>query len=163
MSYCRFSSDDWRCDVYAYESCNGHWVTHVAGNKSWWVPRCPPWPHAHPSLWDAKKGDFIKRGWRWRWFSFLTWRWWVHHRIQGWVMGWMPRRAIGLPEDGKTFEDGDLDSFLRRLLWLRQLGYNVPQGAIDSVMDELEQLAEETAAAELEPSFGLITDEGSSA
>lgn len=32
MSYCRFSSDDWRSDVYVYESVEG-WVVHVAGSR----------------------------------------------------------------------------------------------------------------------------------
>lgn len=32
MSYCRFSSDDWRSDVYVYESHDG-WVVHVAGSR----------------------------------------------------------------------------------------------------------------------------------
>lgn len=33
MAYCRFSSDDFRCDVYVYEDVTGGWTTHVAGNR----------------------------------------------------------------------------------------------------------------------------------
>jgi len=32
MSYCRFSSDDWRSDAYVYESQEG-WVVHVAAKR----------------------------------------------------------------------------------------------------------------------------------
>lgn len=33
MSYCRFSTDDYQCDVYVYEDVGGWWSTHVAGNR----------------------------------------------------------------------------------------------------------------------------------
>lgn len=33
MSYCRFSSDLWQCDVYVYEDCDGGWTTHVASAR----------------------------------------------------------------------------------------------------------------------------------
>lgn len=33
MSYCRFSSDGFNCDVYVYEDCAGGWTTHVAANR----------------------------------------------------------------------------------------------------------------------------------
>ncbi len=36
MSYCRFSSDDFQCDVYVYEDVSGGWTTHVAGNRIVW-------------------------------------------------------------------------------------------------------------------------------
>lgn len=33
MSYCRWSSDNFQCDVYVYEDCAGGWTTHVAGRR----------------------------------------------------------------------------------------------------------------------------------
>lgn len=33
MSYCRWSSDNGRCDLYCYEDCAGGFTTHVAGNR----------------------------------------------------------------------------------------------------------------------------------
>ena len=33
MSYRRWSSDDFQCDVYVYESVAGGFVTHVAANR----------------------------------------------------------------------------------------------------------------------------------
>lgn len=31
MSYCRFSSDNWKCDVYCYGASGGTFVTQGAG------------------------------------------------------------------------------------------------------------------------------------
>lgn len=33
MSYCRWSSENWKSDVYVYEHCDGSWTTHIAGNR----------------------------------------------------------------------------------------------------------------------------------
>lgn len=46
MSYCRWSSNDFQCDLYCYEDINGGWTTHIAGSKL--IPREPlppeiPW------------------------------------------------------------------------------------------------------------------------
>ena len=37
MSYCRFSTDDHKCDFYAYESDDG-FVLHLAGSRVIWDP-----------------------------------------------------------------------------------------------------------------------------
>ncbi len=31
MSYCRWSTDEFRCDLYIYANVNGYWTIHVAG------------------------------------------------------------------------------------------------------------------------------------
>lgn len=41
MSYCRWSSDDFDCDVYAYEHCDGGWAVHVAGSRYVTKPKEP--------------------------------------------------------------------------------------------------------------------------
>lgn len=33
MSYCRWSSNDFQCDLYIYEDVKGGFTTHVAGNR----------------------------------------------------------------------------------------------------------------------------------
>jgi len=43
MSYCRFSSNDFRCDFYAYGSTNGYDL-HIACQRVIWEP--PPSPYA---------------------------------------------------------------------------------------------------------------------
>ena len=41
MSYCRFSTDDFRCDFYAYEADDGYHL-HVAGSRVVWDPLPSP-------------------------------------------------------------------------------------------------------------------------
>ena len=43
MSYCRYSSDNWMCDVYVYEAADGVCV-HVAGSRYVTpIPKLPSW------------------------------------------------------------------------------------------------------------------------
>lgn len=44
---------------------------------------------------------------------------------------------IGLSEDGKTFHDSDIHAFLKRILWLRDLGYRIPDFVIDRINKEI--------------------------
>jgi hypothetical protein len=34
MSYCRWSTDNWKCDLYIYESVGDFWALHVAANRN---------------------------------------------------------------------------------------------------------------------------------
>lgn len=49
MSFCRFSSDDFKCDFYAYESVDGYHL-HVAGNRPDWKPPRSPYSQGSPEL-----------------------------------------------------------------------------------------------------------------
>lgn len=107
MSYCRWSSDNWRCDLYCYGGDGGH-VTHVAGNRV--VGDIPQEPSlaalVDGSLSDA---DFTKQ-----------------HKV---VMDFLQnakRKPIGLPYDGQTFVDATDEEFHDRLLMLRAAGYHFP-------------------------------------
>ena len=40
MSYCRWSTDNFKCDLYCYEDVNGGFTTHVASNRP-----SPPYPY----------------------------------------------------------------------------------------------------------------------
>ena len=43
MSYCRFSSDNWKSDVYSWADCDGGYITHVAANRVVGdAPQVPP-------------------------------------------------------------------------------------------------------------------------
>ena len=46
MSYCRFSSDNYACDVYVYESCYGGFDVHVASSR--YVGDIPKLPEYSP-------------------------------------------------------------------------------------------------------------------
>jgi len=47
------------------------------------------------------------------------------------------RIAIDLQHAGETFIDPTLESFLDRVLYLKELGYNVPDFTIDNIKEEI--------------------------
>lgn len=121
MSYCRWSSDDFRCDLYCYQSSQGY-TTHVAGNRI---------------VGDVPHVD---------WESFLDKRvsakeFVVQHNAQMDFLLNAKREPIGLPEDGKSYDDPDLASFLERVLNLKKMGYQVPEYVTRTIVEEI---AEET-------------------
>jgi hypothetical protein len=123
MSYCRWSSDDFQCDIYCYESCSGGWDIHVAANrtilKEGDLPPYVPFSQENIDAWIARQ-----------------------MRVMEWV-DTAERREIGLPHDGQSFNEQSAGDAANRLIMLRAVGYNVPQYAID---DLLEEAQEEVAA-----------------
>lgn len=118
MSYCRWSSDNWRCELYCYEDASGGFTTHVASNKV--------------------VGDVPKEDWE----GFITKRVTVEefvaqNKAQMDWLGTAERTPIGLPHDGASFNDPDLESFLLRLLSLREVGYKFPDYVIEDVRAEI--------------------------
>jgi hypothetical protein len=116
MSYCRFSSDDFHCDVYVYEHCYGGFMTHVAANRVVGdVPKID-WPQLD---------DIVST-------SVLH----AQYMAQMRFMETAKRAPIGLPHDGKEFVDDTPGDCADRLESLREIGYNVPQSAIDALREE---------------------------
>lgn len=141
MSYCRWSSMNWRCDVYVYEDVRGGWTTHVAGTRYLFRPIPDISLRMIQSLgatWSREERRMVYPS-RWReliahaLFGFSAfWHNWVH-------MGSLrlsPLRPIGLPHDGASFNDQTAIECAERLKALRGLGYRVPQHAIDALMAE---------------------------
>ncbi len=115
MSYCRWSSDDFQCDVYCYESVHGYFSTQVAASRpvlDGTLPQPVPFDEEHLEEWMAR-----------------------HELVMKWVEA-AERRPIGLPYDGQEFEDHDAASAAARLQMLKDAGYNVPQYAIDALLEE---------------------------
>lgn len=142
MSYCRFSCMNFMCDVYVYEDCYGGWTTHVAGS------RCiiPPIPKV-PWSWMPRLGHYDNATHRviypnrfiaavaWVWLRILV----ASDRLHMWSLGLIPRRRIGLPCDGARFNDEAPADCAARLEELRDMGYNVPQYAINALQEEAKQ------------------------
>ena len=128
MSYCRWSDNDHRCDVYVYADCDGGWTTHVASNRYVFL-------RSLPAAVDLPE-DFTEA-------QFNVW----FEREQ--TVSAMCREAsevdsfedIGLPHDGARFNDPTPAACADRLEQLRNLGYLVPQYAIDELRDEAEASA----------------------
>lgn len=114
MSYCRFSSDNWRSDIYCFEHYEGYFATYVAANRV--VGDIPEVP--------CIDGTPVEE-------------WVAANRAQ---MEWLEtcqREAIGLPHDGEAFQDPDLPSFLARLEHLKAVGYHLPDWVLDNVRAEI--------------------------
>ena len=118
MSYCRWSSDDFQCDVYVYGDVYGGWCTHVAGNRPVFKTALP-----EPVTWnpddDASMRAYFER----------------HQVVTGMIRD-ATRVPIGLPHDGATFDDPTPGACADTLQMLRASGYQVPQYAIDELREE---------------------------
>lgn len=119
MSYCRFSSDNFTCDVYVYEHVGGYWVIHVAGRRR--LPEAPPAPAARTENEDGILSQEESREW-----LKLHEEWsdkWIHD--------------IDLPQAGELFELESPQTCADKLRELKSIGFNVPQYAIDELEDEV--------------------------
>ena len=146
MSYCRFSSMNWRCDVYVYADYSGGWTTHVAGRRKVLPPvpdimlgRLSMWIHRWSGCnWDRERREFVYPH-RWRGVAYRIWNrfssFW-YNRVHMVSLHLIPLRPIGLPHDGETFNDPSSIKCAARLDMLRAVGYIVPQSAIDELLSE---------------------------
>ena len=145
MSYCRWSSMNWRCEVYVYEDLCGGWTTHVASRRRVVQPV--------PSLLFCRFGEWIRRACGWsfdlpsRTLTFPNRRArWIYKAWDKFAMAWerlhrlsmdlIPLRPIGLPCDGESFNDATPGECADTLARLRDMGYIVPQYAIDALLAE---------------------------
>src|SRR5574337_47846 len=114
MSFCRWSSDGFQCDLYCYESQDG-FVTHVAASRHTKRVSDYDFSSAEAILESAKKREM---------------------ELDDPENKLLP---IGLPHDGETFIDNSLKDMLERVLWLKSLGYIVPDLVINAVMEEINE------------------------
>ena len=109
MRFCRWSSMDFRCDLYCYESNEG-FVTHVASSRVVGdIPKLDWSFFSNPKSEDSME-KFLKS--QEEQFKFLD---------------NAKRETIGLPSDGMTFVDETVEDFLNTLATLKEQGYNFPE------------------------------------
>lgn len=124
MSYCRWSSMNWMCDVYVYEDVSGGWTTHVAGARRTREPQPgDKLPKSHPASETEIK------------------EWMESHRATMDDLENIPMEAIGLSHDGETFNDPTPGACADRLEVLRTEGYAVPDYAIATLRDEQAEMS----------------------
>jgi hypothetical protein len=117
VSFCRFSSDDFQCDVYVYEDVRGGFTTHVAERRYAFAEPLPP----HVQLTEGNVSAWMSRD-----------------ATMEEIMARTPLVEIGLEHDGETFNDDTAGECANRLESLRSLGYIVPQYAIDALRNDEE-------------------------
>lgn len=118
MSYCRWSSNDFQCDVYVYADVAGGWTTHVASREHDMTGVELPEPVAY----NGENFD----------------EWYDRHGVVSKLLKKCELVPIGLPFDGWTFNDGTPGACAERLAQLKEAGYRVPQYAIDQLRFEEE-------------------------
>lgn len=116
MSYCRWSSLNWTCDLYCYEDVSGGYTTYVANRRI--VGKVPEAPLQ--LLVEGKLKEFEA-------LECAQMKFLEHAEYNN----------IGLPYDGQSFNDPTLETFLARLLNLKKAGYNVPDYTINEVKKEM--------------------------
>lgn len=117
MSYCRWSSDNFRCDLYVYEHVDETWTIHVAGMRHPEpIPEVPPFPQTN----DPEAIE----------------KWKAAQRAQSeWLDAHEPE-PIGLPYDGVTLKLPSPGECADECERLQALGYHVPAYAITALRAE---------------------------
>jgi hypothetical protein len=127
MSYCRWSSDGNKCDVYVYEDVSGGFTCHVASRK---IMNLDEAPHV-PSLFDydsCRNGKTSDEDMEDFMVKYRAWMEWLQTKAV--------RKNIGLEYDGKTFNVETATEMGNSLKMLQNMGYQVPDYAIESLWEE---------------------------
>lgn len=114
MSYCRFSSDDYQCDVYAYDSSTGGIDVHVAGRRK----------HIEKGLLPSPL-DFLDVD------AYYKRKKEVDELLESILL-----EPIGLSRDGESFVGLNHKEAIEILVSLKEEGYNVPDDAIEELKSE---------------------------
>lgn len=135
MSYCRWSSNDYTCDVYVYGSVGDFWATHVAARR--WVSTTEL-----PEPVDLVPGDEA---------SFKAW--YERHRAvldrhgdpdHGYWLDLVEHVGPGGADDvGASFEHDTPGGCADNLQRLADLGLNVPEQVITDLREEQYELDEQ--------------------
>jgi|GEM_PF-1358293 len=134
MSYCRWSSNNFGCDLYCYESEEG-FMTHIAANRV-----VGDIPEASLAFLQEEPDDASElvmdrlTNYNDKWKKFFE-----DHQAQMDFLETAEREPIGLPYDGESYCDKSLGEFLQRLLHLRETGYIFPDYVLEAVREEMEE------------------------
>ena len=123
------------CDVYVYEDVSGGFTCHVAARKVINLNEAPHSPNVDDSatgeegkIWEAALQHVM-------WQDFII----KHRAFHDWLDKSAVRQNIGLEYDGKSFNVETAGDMAERLVELKNMGYNVPQYAIDTLNEEQEE------------------------
>lgn len=120
MSYCRWSTNDFSCDLYVYASGDNEYTIHVAGNKP---------------IGDIPKitSDYMNAGGPGDTVRCEEWR--SQHQTQlDWLMA-CEREKITLPYAGESFYLPQ-EQTVAKLKELKALGYRFPGYVIEDIEDD---------------------------
>lgn len=133
MAYCRFSTDDFQCDLYLYESCYGGYQAHIAARRPVYQGELPP---------QVPIED--------------TANWWNRHQQVLLLHQQAELVAIELPYAGESFGTETAAEMLARLHELRALGYSFPDYVLVALAADA---ADEELNGPRQPDMAFITGE----
>lgn len=121
MSYCRWSSDWFRCDLYAYESDRGFEI-HVGGRRHKATDNLPP---------EFDQAD--EEDERMTVTRYLN----LHMKVMALIADHADEnyRTLGLPHDGESFILPTEREMYAKILELEALGYRIPRGLHDEALE----------------------------
>lgn len=126
MSYCRWSTDDYQCDVYVWHDITDTWRTEVAGRRRIWkVPLPPP---VHGEIGSDE------------WLTSFTDRHTALMRLLNDESNF-DWQTIAEPDGGRSYTHDSPGECADNLQRLHEAGLNVPQDAIDTLREEHQELA----------------------
>ena len=115
MAYCRWSSEDFGCDLYVYEDVMGGFTVHVAGNRV---------VGEVPRLGDlGGDPDEVMRS----------------YRAQMDFLKGAERKPIGLACDGQTFRLATGAEAAAKVRELVAMGYRCPEGVAEQLEEESDE------------------------
>lgn len=120
MSYCRWSCNSYQSDIYAYESTDGDFLIHVAGNM-----------RVHPNEVPAPKlSDYWSKGDSPEGFAAY------YHAVDKWLLE-CDVVEIDNPFAGETFKLDTAEQCMLKLHELREAGLRVPDHAFTNLEEDI--------------------------
>lgn len=113
MSFCRWSTDDYLCDLYCYESDEG-FETHVANRR-----RVYKTPLPDKIVYSEATSE-----------AFLVRHMTVGEYEEGKDFEYVP---VGLEHNGESFVDSSMKEFIETLKMLKAAGYRFPFELIEEL------------------------------
>lgn len=113
MSYCRWSSDGFWCDLYCYQHVEGFFMTHVARSRR---------PRRVTDI-DWSSAEALQAS--------------VDQQRKDLADPTNQPEPIGLPHDGENICDDTIGGMIATMKRLKSVGYNVPDWAIKVAEDQL--------------------------
>lgn len=115
MSYCRWSSDNYNCDIYAYESCYGGYEIHIASSK--YEGEIPKLDY---NLLATDMVEFTKQ-----------------RKAQLEYLKDCGTKELNLKYAGENLGAETLEEFENLMLELKEIGYDIPDYVFETIKLEL--------------------------
>lgn len=125
MSFCRWSSEGGKCDVYVYADVKGGYTCHIAHYRVINIDEAPP----APTL------DMVARGGEEGVKKYLE----MSDARHEWIERHGVRQTVPHGMAGQTVNLGGAEEMALFLERLKSEGVNVPQYAIDELREEADE------------------------